>query len=167
MLNAIPMTYFAPSICDCLGIDPPRTAEGPCGLVRQALEAAGVQRASRALIYNPDAIGMWLYQRHTAEFAPVLHHTRLALPVRTVLPSVTPVCFGTIYTGVEPGVHGIERYEKHPLDQESLFDSFAAAGRRCALVAVKDSSMDILYADKPVDHYVEPYDGRRSSGRSS
>ena len=28
--------------------------------------------------------------------------------MRTVLPSVTPVCFGTMFTGVTPHVHGIE-----------------------------------------------------------
>lgn len=159
MINSIPMTYFAPTVCSCLGVESPKASHEPEALVSGLLDSCGLSRVDRVLVYNPDAIGMWLYQRHTDMFAPVLRHTRLALPVRTVLPSVTPVCFGTMYTGVLPGVHGIERYEKHVLDQESVFDRLAAAHRSCALVAVKDSSMDILYAEKPVDHFVEPYDG--------
>ena len=49
------------------------------------------------MIYNPDCIPMWLYQKYTEKFAPVLAATQLTVPVATVMPSVTPVCFGTMY----------------------------------------------------------------------
>lgn len=158
MLNDCSMTRFAGTVAGCLGIEPPREAEAPYPLIGELMTAAGIRRADRALIYNPDAVGLWLYQRHTSWYGPVLRHAPIALPVRTMLPSVTPVCFGTMYTGVHPHVHGIERYEKHVLAQESLFDALVAAGKRVALVAVKDSSMDILWQDRPVDRFILPYD---------
>ena len=65
-----------------------------------------------------------------------------------------------MYTGVEPAVHGIQKYEKHLLKQESLFDCLAAAGKKTALVAVADSSMAVLFQEREgIDYYILPYDG--------
>lgn len=158
MLNEISMAQFTPTLCDALGIDAPAVSAQPHSLIRTLLNARGVSKVQRCLIYNPDATGMWNYQKHAEWFAPVIAHTQLALPVRTMLPSVTPVCFGTMYTGLTPAEHGIETYEKHPLPHRSLFDCVHDAGMRCALVAVQDSSMDVLYSEKPVTRFIEPYD---------
>lgn len=154
MLNSCSMTKVAATLATCLDIEPPSEADGPIQLVGKFMEANGIGHAERALVYNPDAMGLWLYQRHTEWYAPVIAHAPLAVPMRTMLPSVTPVCFGTMYTGVNPHVHGIERYEKHTLEQESLFDCLLAAEKKVALVVVKDSSMDILFNDRAVDRFI-------------
>lgn len=163
MKCSISMTQFAATLAGCLDVPAPAAAAPAHPLLANLLAARGLTKVERALVYNPDATGMWLYHRRPEMFLPVLAHTQLAVPTRTVLPSVTPVCFGTMYTGVEPAVHGIQRYEKHALAQESLFECLVAAGKRCCVVAVKDSSMDILYAEKPVDHFVEPYDAEATA----
>ena len=72
-------------------------------------------KIDKALIYNPDAVALWLYQKYTDKFTKVINNTRMALPMRTVMPSVTPVCFATIYSGVMPSVHGIQKYENRSL----------------------------------------------------
>ena len=65
-----------------------------------------------------------------------------------------------MYTGVEPAVHGILKYEKHVLSQESLFDTLGAAGKKTALVAVEHSSMATLFLERPgIDYFILPYDG--------
>ena len=57
-------------------------------------------------------------------------------------------------------MHGIQKYEKHLLKQESLFDCLAAAGKKTALVAVADSSMAVLFQEREgIDYYILPYDG--------
>lgn len=159
MLNSLSMEQVTATIAVCLDVTPPEQAAPAIDLVPALMRAQSLARVDRALLYNPDAMGQWPYQAHTEWFAPVLQHAPLAVPVRTMLPSVTPVCFGTMYTGAHPRVHGIERYEKHVLAQESLFDALLAAGKRVALVAVKDSSMDILFSDRAVDRFILPYDG--------
>lgn len=160
MKNTISMTQFAATVAGAMGIPGPRAAGGAFSLLGETLKRQGVSTAKRVLLYNPDAVGMWLFQKYTPWFAPVARHTQLGVPVQTVLPSVTPVCFGTMYTGVEPAVHGIQKYEKHLLRQESLFDCLAAAGKKTALVAVADSSMDILFRERAgVDYFILPYDG--------
>ena len=130
MKNSISMTQFAATVADALGVPAPKAAGESFPLLRRTLEQQGVVTAQKALLYNPDAVGQWLFQKYTNWFAPVLRHTQLGVPVCTVLPSVTPVCFGTMYTGVEPAVHGIQKYEKHVLQQESLFDILPAAGKK-------------------------------------
>lgn len=158
MLNDCSMTRVTATLAGALGIDPPAEADSAYPLVGDLMRAAGASTAERALIYCPDAVAQWLYQRYTSWYAPVLAHAPLALPVRTVLPSVTPVCFGTMFTGVTPHVHGIECYDKHVLAQDSLFDALVRAGKRVALVAVADSSFDILFSDRAIDRFILPYD---------
>ena len=84
-----------------------------------------MQRAEKPLIYNPDAVGMWLWQKYTEWFAPCCGTYSSPCRSARYCPLVTPVCFGTMYTGVEPIKHGIQKYEKHVLAQESLFDCLA------------------------------------------
>lgn len=159
MLNDCSMTQVAGTIAALMGVEAPAAAAEAYPLPHALMTASGIDRAERALIFCPDAVAMWLYQRYTSWYAPVLAHAPLALPVRTVLPSVTPVCFGTMFTGVTPHVHGIECYDKHVLAQDSLFDAFVRAGKRVALVAVADSSFDILFSDRAIDRHILPYDG--------
>lgn len=159
MLNDCSMTQVAAGIAGCLGIEPPVDAERAYPLVGDLMRARGVERVERALLFCPDAVALWLYQRYTSWYAPVLAEAPVALPVRTMLPSVTPVCFGTMFTGVTPYVHGIECYDKHILAQDSLFDALVRAGKRVALVAVADSSFDILFSDRTIDRFILPYDG--------
>lgn len=101
MKNTVSMTRFAASVAECIGIPAPAEAAAPFPFAKTLLQETGLQRAEKLLIYNPDAVGLWLWQKYTTWFAPVLRHTQLAVPICTVLPSVTPVCFGTMYTGVE------------------------------------------------------------------
>ncbi len=158
MNNSISMTQFAATLADIIGIPAPADADGPISFVKQLLNTQGIDHAQKVLIYNPDAVGMWLFQKYTEWFAPVLAHTQMGIPVCTVLPSVTPVCFGTMYTGVEPAVHGIQKYEKYVLLQESLFDLLGRSGLRTAVVAVHNSSMAILFGGREIDYYIMPYD---------
>jgi predicted AlkP superfamily pyrophosphatase or phosphodiesterase len=110
------------------------------------------------VMYNPDAIAMWLFQNHTADFTPVLNNTQVGVPLKTVFPSVTPVCFASMYTGTQPEIHGVKQYEKPVVITDSLFDALLRAGKRVAIVAVKGSSMSKIYAGKALDYYFETYD---------
>ena len=93
------ITSVAPSVAHILGFEAPRTAGAPNRALLEAAERALESRkATRALLYNPDAIAHHLFARYTDEFLPVLRHAPLALPMQSVMPSVTPVCFASMYT---------------------------------------------------------------------
>ena len=79
------------------GIAASASIDGPNPLVK----ALGEKKLSgrcidRALIYNPDAVALWLYQKYTDLFTAAALSSDLALPMRSVMPSVTPVCFASM-----------------------------------------------------------------------
>ena len=158
MKNSYSMTQMAASIANAMGFEAPNSSEPSLPAVDRFVEEKLGGRADRVLIYNPDCLGQWFWQKYTRMYLPVEKHVQLAVPVATVMPSVTPVCFGTMYTGAMPAVHGIRKYEKPVIRIDSLFDAAARAGKKVALVAVEGSSMAIIFAGRPIDYYILPYD---------
>jgi len=158
MMNTWSMTRFAATIAACVGGQAPAQADAPLSLVTGYAERQLGGPAERLLIYNPDCIGHWFWQKYSDMLAPVQALAPLAVPLRTMMPAVTPVCFGTMYTGVMPAVHGIRAYEKPVIRVDSLFDSLPRSGLRVALVAVEDSSMSKIFAGRPVDYHIVPDD---------
>ena len=111
------------ALCKITGVaPPPQAAEADSRLLNYADTAFNGETADRLFMYNPDAIAEWLFEKYPAFFIEATARTELQLPYETVMPSVTPVCFGTMYTGVQPAVHGIRKYEKPVLKIETLFD---------------------------------------------
>lgn len=159
MFNSFSMTRFSATIAHCMGVPAPALADEPIPQVVEMAQNACGKPVDRVLIYNPDALGLWMYQKYTADFAPLMTRVQMAVPLATVMPSVTPVCFGTMYTGALPEVHGIRAYEKPAITIDSLFDALARAGKKVALVAVEHSSMAIIFAGRAIDYYFTPYDG--------
>ena len=157
--NTISLTRLAASVAAAMQVAPPTAAEAAIPQVETLVKDHAVSgKAERVLIFNPDAIGQWLYQRYTLEFSPVMARTQLVLPMLAAFPPVTPVCFGTMYTGAAPKVHGIQKYEKPVITTDSLFDALHRAGKRVALVAVSESSMALIFQNRPIDYYLEPDD---------
>ena len=159
MMNSISMTQLAASITGAMGVEPPKEANHGIDQVAALVQNTFGKKADKVMIYNPDCISMWMYQKHTDLFAPVMAATQLTVPVATVMPSVTPVCFGTMYTGAMPAVHGIQSYTKPQITIDSLFDALHRAGKKVALVTVENSSMDLIFRGREIDYYPMPYDG--------
>ena len=158
MLNAWSMTRFAATVARAMDAEPPKQADKPLPLVLDYARRALGGPAERALIYNPDCVGHWFWQKYSDMLSPVQALAPLAVPLSTVMPAVTPVCFGTMYTGVLPEVHGIRAYEKPVIRVDSLFDSLPRSLKRVALVAVEGSSMAKIFAGRDIDYFILPDD---------
>ena len=159
MFHQYSLTRMIAGITNIMGVEAPRSAEPSIPLAEAFAEKAlEGRKADRVLIYNPDCIGLWHYQKYTDLFIPVLLETQLTLPMAAVMPSVTPVCFGSMYTGAAPRVHGILQYEKRIIRTDSFFDALPRAGKKAALAAVKNSSMAVIFGERPVDYYIGSYD---------
>ena len=120
----------------------------------------GLSTAKRVLIYNRTQWAMWLFQKYTH----LVCSCTSAHPAGGADPHCNALCDpGVLWNHVHrrgTRVHGIQKYEKHLLKQESLFDCLAAAGKKTALVAVADSSMAVLFQEREgIDYYILPYDG--------
>lgn len=159
MFNSYSMTQMVSSLCKSMGVASPKMADKSIPLVDAFVESVmGNAKVDRILVYNPDCIGHWHYQKYTDLFIPVLTRTQLTVPMATVSPAWTPICFGSMYTGVLPQVHGILKYEKPVIKVDSFFDALPRAGKKVANVAVENSSMAMIFQERPVDYFIEPYD---------
>lgn len=149
VINSISLTGLAATLADALGVERPAEANAPI----KSLAAMVNGQVDRIFMYNPDAIALWLYQKYTGLFDDVVKHTQLTLPMCAVMPSVTPVCFGTMYTGAFPEVHGIRRYEKPVIRTDTLFDAVIRAGKKCAIVCDTDCSMGKIFLEREMDYF--------------
>ena len=151
------ITQTAATVAALMGIGAPACAEEANALVVEKAKQAlpeGVSAFDRVLMYNPDAVALWLYQKYTDLFAPALMRTDLQIPVESVMPSVTPVCFASMYTGAVPAVHGIRKYTKPVLTTDTLFDAVLRAGKKCAIVAESDCSIAKIFLEREMDYFI-------------
>ncbi|MBO5218396.1 MAG: alkaline phosphatase family protein [Clostridia bacterium] len=151
--NSISLTALCADICDCMGIEPPKEAEKSQGKVKAMV---GDRTCDRVVMYNPDAMAQWLVEKYPELYAPVAERCALSYPMATVMPSVTPVCFGTMYTGLYPVKHGIQKYEKPVLACETIFDTAIRQGKKCAIVANEKCSIGMIFLNRDMDYFLYP-----------
>ena len=152
--NAYEMTRVAAAFTQALGVEPPRKAQPAADPLKNLLaDAFGGKPAQKVVIYNPDAIAMWLYQKYTPDFTEVTRNTQLCLPLKTMMPSVTPVCFATMYTGTPPQIHGIQKYEKPVVRTDTVYNALIRAGKKCAIVAQTGCSMSKIFLERDMDYF--------------
>jgi len=144
-----------PTVCSLMGIE----CDGkPVEPVLHEAKQIGMESVKKALIYAPDALGVHLLERFQSSFDRVKRTASIFVEVQSVKPSITPVCFATMFTGVPPEDHGIRKYEKPVVRAKTLFDRAILAGKKVAIVAVKESSIDLIFRERELDAFSEEYD---------
>ena len=154
MKNQVSLDSLCAALCYAMGIEPPAyAAAADTRLTSYVDQTLSGKKADRIFMYNPDAIAQWIREKYPQLLSEVGNRTELSLPYCTVMPSVTPVCFGTMYTGAQPEVHGICKYEKPVIAIDSIFDAMPRNGKRCAIVAETKCSMSRIYLERPIDYF--------------
>lgn len=153
------ITSITPTICSLMGINPPAHASRDCidALLKEKARL-NIDRVEKILVYAPDAIGIYLYHDYRDSFAPLLGSAPIEVALKAVYPSYTPVCFASMFCGSQPDIHGIKKYEKPVVRCDTLFDMLARSGRKVAIVAVENSSIDIIFRNREIDYFTEKYD---------
>lgn len=155
--NQICITKTAATICALLGIACHEGADAPLpGVLKKAQEVFGSPSCDRVFMYNPDAVAMWIYEKYRDYFKELERNAPLKLPELSVAPPVTPVCFGSMYSGMQPGEHGIQKYEKPILQVKTVFDDVPAAGKKAAIVSTAGDSISEIFLKRPVDYFIYP-----------
>jgi hypothetical protein len=159
--NASDLTIASvtPTICDLVGVPRPGLSQSePLGEVLRAHKEASIPVVSRCLAYAPDAIGRHVFARIPDLTEKVLRDAPVAAGMRSVFPPKTPVCFASMLTGAPPEVHGIREYERPVLECDTIFDALIRAGKKPAIVSVKEASVDVIFRGRDMDYFSEPYD---------
>ncbi len=154
MLNPNSLDTICAALCYAMGVEAPSiSAPANEDLVAYIDKIFSGEKADRILMYNPDAIAQWIYEKYSHYCREATYYTDIAIPLQTVMPSVTPVCFATMYTGAQPIVHGIRKYAKPVLTVETIFDAMIKADRKCAIITSGDCSISKIFLDRKVDYF--------------
>lgn len=153
--NKISLKSLCASLAQIIGVEKPEFAEDAYEpLTEYAKNTFGGKCADRIFMYNPDAIAQWIYKKYSHLVQEATDVSGFKVPFCTVMPSVTPVCFGTMYTGAEPSIHGITRYEKPVIKIDSIFDAMIRAGKKCAIVSTGADSMSKIFLEREMDYFI-------------
>ena len=153
--NSLPIDSIAKTITDIAGISPPEEAESSVDIIYNcAKKVFEGKSADRIFIYNPDAVALWLFQKYTEHFEKAILHSDMALPMLAVMPTVTPVCFASMYTGASTDVHGITSYEKPILKTDTVFDAFIRAGLKPAIISTANDSISCIFLEREMDYFI-------------
>ena len=157
MLNEKSLDTLCAALSYAMGIDAPEKAAAPDERLTSFVdEKFGGEKADRIFMYNPDAIAEWIYKKYPAFFVQAQEHGDIEIPYQTVMPSVTPVCFDTMYTGAQPAVHGIRKYEKPIIRIETIFDALIKAGKKVAICADPKCSIANIFLERELDYFIYP-----------
>jgi len=157
MIERTSLDTLCAALAAAMGVESPAQAAAPNAAVTAYAEKvfAG-EKADRLFMYNPDAIAQWVYEKYPQLVVEAKNLTELEVPFRTVMPSVTPVCFGTMYTGAQPEVHGIQAYTKPVIKIDTLFDALLRAGKKPAIVCTAGDSLSKIYLEREMDYFFYP-----------
>jgi len=157
MKNKHSLDTLCAALCGVMGVDAPAKAASPCeALTAYKTEKLGDGQVDRVFMYNPDAVAQWVYEKYPQLMKEAIDRTELRVPFATVMPSVTPVCFGTMYTGAQPEVHGIQAYVKPVITIDTIFDALIRAGKKPAIVCTAGDSLAKIYLERDMDYYFYP-----------
>jgi predicted AlkP superfamily pyrophosphatase or phosphodiesterase len=115
-------------------------------------------KINKALIFCPDAFGFHALQKFPELYDRIKKSSTHEVELLSIFPPITPVCFASLFTGATPKEHGIEQYEKPVLKCDTIFDALIRAHKKVAIVAVKNSSIDILFRERELDYFSMDYD---------
>ena len=152
-INKTSLDTLCGALCYAIGVDAPkesRTANET--LTKYVDEKLKGEKADRIFMYNPDAIAQWIYEKYIHFFNGVLTNVDVKVPLAAVMPSVTPVCFGTMYTGAQPEIHGIQKYEKPVITIDTIFDALIRAGKKIALLTYGNCSLSRIFLERNIDY---------------
>lgn len=155
MKNPNSLDTLCAALCYAIGIDAPACAAAPNEELCQALdEKLSGEKVDRIFMYNPDAIAEWVYKKYAPMLAEAKSAAEVEIPLCAVMPSVTPVCFGTMYTGAQPCVHGIEAYVKPVITIDTIFDALIRNGKKAAIVSTARDSLSEIFLKREMDYFI-------------
>lgn len=155
MFNQNSLDTVCASLTYAMGLEAPRQA-APANpqLVAYINEMFSGEKVDRIFMYNPDAIAQWVYEKYGDLCSDLDQYGDVKVPLCTVMPCVTPVCFGTMYTGAQPAVHGIQSYTKPVITIDTLFDALIRAGKKPALISNSKASLGNIYLERDMDYFL-------------
>ena len=118
----------------CSLMDIPLMEGANTNAISEVLELLNGEKVEKCLFFSPDAVAAWIFDKYSEITNDLSKEYSKKIPLDAVMPSVTPVCYATMMSGVEPIVHGINKYEKFAIEVETIFHALEKVGKKGAIV---------------------------------
>lgn len=155
IFNETRITKVAATVLELLGVEKNDNMADSIKAVTDAVTSK-MGGCDRVFMYNPDAIAMWIYEKYKSYFDDIEKNADLKLDMLSVVPPVTPACFGSMYSGLMPAEHGIQKYEKPVLKVDTIFDELPKAGKKVAIVSTAKDSISLIFLEREIDYFIYP-----------
>lgn len=153
------ITSVTPTIAKCMDVALPLNSDHVViESIIKAMQSKNISKIQKCLVFAPDAIGEVIYNKNQNLFAEIEKQSLGKVQLNSVYIPKTPVCFASMFSGAMPIIHGIKKYEKPVLEIDTIFDSLIRSQRNPAIVAVKDSSIDLIFRNREMAYFSEKYD---------
>ena len=159
------LTNFAAIILESFDIDKAETmSDSDKNLVSKITDKG---KLDKALLFHADAVPAYIINKYPEIFENVRKHTNIEAEFKSVMPSITPVCFGAMFSGAYPENNGIPKYAKPILSDtlvqpslcvKTLVDLLTENGLKVALVTCSDGCIASMLHNRGADAYIIPGD---------
>ena len=165
--NTMSTTQLAATIAKIAGFEAPQQADPAIDWLADLwIEKLG-GKADNVLIFSADAVAAWLVRKYPEKFAKVWKYAPMMIPVRTVMPTVTPVDYAAFFSGALPEVNGVDRIVTPILSPEltqplltcdSLVAAAVRAGRKVCVVTCANGCIASMLSRSGADFCIVPGD---------
>ncbi len=165
--NTLATTQLAATIAKVADFEAPQQADPSVDwLADMWIEKFG-GKVDNVLIFSVDAVAAWLVRKYPEKFAKVWKHAPMMIPMRTVMPTVTPVDYAAFFSGALPEVNGVDRIVTPILTPEltqplltcdSLVAAAVRAGHRVCVVTCANGCIASMLSRSGADFRIIPGD---------
>lgn len=165
--NTLSATRIAATIADIAGFDAPPEAAPAVEWIADIMKERLGGHADNVLIFSADAVAAWLVRKYPEKFAKIWNRAPMMIPVRTVMPTITPIDYAAFFSGAMPDVNGVDRYLKPILSPEltqpllksdSLIAAAVRSGRRVCVITCSDGCIASMLSRSGADFRIIPGD---------
>jgi len=161
MKNKRDLTNFAATVLESFGLTKACSMnESDKDLLERITEKGKIEKA---FLFHADAIPSYVVEKYPDIFAKVRENSTVEIGFNSVMPSITPCCFGAMFSGAYPENNGIPEYAVPILSDElvqpalkvkTLVDVFTENGLKVALVTCANGCIASMLYGRGADMYI-------------
>ncbi len=154
------ITNFASTILSVMGKERENHMDCPFEIANEILKS-GVRE--KCLIVSVDAVPKYLTEQRADLFEKVIKHAPNTVELITVMPSVTPVCYGAMFSGTTPDKNGIPCYVEPMVTSEIIQPTLSVTpftqtlvknGKKVAVVTCNNGCIKSMLYGRDADLYI-------------
>ena len=159
------ITQFASTILKCFGVEKEGHMADAMPIANDILKDGNT--LERCLVFSVDAVPEYVVNEYDYLFEKVKKHAKNEVLVKTVMPSITPVCYGAMFSGATPDKNGLPEYKEpkivNGVAQPTLSvipytEALVNAGKKVAVVTCENGCIASMLYGRKADLYIIPND---------